>query len=424
MAVTTGSLRVARATGTLRLGRITRTLRLARTTGPSRVARQAGERRGFDRLVRTAVLALVLAAGVLLGAPPARAAALFDDSAELALVIDLPVPQLLRTKARREPIPATLHWLAPEGGTASMPIRVRARGHKRLEACDFPPLRLEFDAAAAAGTPFAGQKSLKLVTQCRAERRYAEYVKLEQRLYRAWELVAPIAFRTRTVAATYLDTTSTAMLIRGPAFLIEDFDDVAKRAGLSKAKVPALEPAQLDPANAALVEMFAFMAGNTDFSLHRSMEGEKNCCHNDRVLGPVPATGRHVAVPYDFDQAGLINADYAAVSPVVGVRHVRTRIWRGVCSRNASVPGAIERMQQLRPQIEALFREPQLADWAVDRASRYVSEFYAILADPALVKAKIYDFCRPDPDPFLPPSPAASAPAAAPSAAGSRGRLP
>jgi hypothetical protein len=347
---------------------------------------------------------------------------LFDDMAEIKVVLEFPVRRMLRERDAREPMPATLHYHDADGRQVSLPLQVRSRGHTRLRLCELPPIRLEFDRARTAGTVFAGEKNLKLVTQCKADRRYRDYVRLEQRIYEAYGLLTPVAFRTRAVAVTFVDSTERMTPIAGPAFLIEDDSDVAKRNGLRKRQVPALTPADVDPAQVALLELFQFMIGNTDWSVHLPMDGTDECCHNIEVLGPRQGEGRFTLVPYDFDQSGMVDAEYAAVSPGVGVRRVRQRIYRGLCSRNAAIPAAIQRFQDLRPQVEHAFQGRGLGDFAERRAAGYLGSFYEILSDPAQVQERIYGYCRPDP--VTTSAPAAGG-ARLPSAAGSSlARLP
>lgn len=383
-------------------------------------------RRGLAGAWLAAVLAVSAgAASGDTGAGGARGG-LFDDAADLAVVLEFPVRRLIREREAREELPGTLHLHGADGRPLALPVKVRARGNTRFAMCDFPPLRLEFDPATTAGTPFDGQKRLRLVTQCRADRRYADYVRLEQRVYRAYALLTPVAFRTRGLSVTYVDPTERMTPVRGPAFLIEDVDDLARRVGLREHRVPLLGPGDVDPAQVAVLELFQFMIGNTDWSVHLPSDGDDACCHNVRVLGPKEGSGRFTLVPFDFDQSGIVDAEYASVSPGVGVRRVRQRIYRGLCSRNAQVPAAIEHFLGLRGPMEATFRDGGLGAWVSRRAVGYIERFYEIVEDPAQVEERIYAYCRPDPGTASAATGAGAAGplAAASSAASSLGRLP
>ncbi len=347
------------------------------------------------------VATLAAASALLAGEAAAKGggAGLFDVDEELPVVLEFPVNQLLRDRHEREELPATLHYQGVDGRKGSLPVTVRTRGHTRLRICDLPPLRLEFDPAHADGTPFAGQRRLKMVTQCRTDRHYDDYVRLERLIYVAYGLLTPAALRTRALSVTFIDSAERMSPVTGPAFLIEDIDDLARRVGMRETKLPELLPGDVDPLQTALFELFQFMIGNTDWSVYVPSTGDDECCHNARVLRPAKgADGGLVVVPYDFDNAGLIDAEYAAVNPVVGVRRVRQRIYRGLCLRNDQVPAAIARFQEVRPQMERLFEAEGIGRAISHRAARYVRSFYEILDDPEEVRKRIYGYCRDEPD--------------------------
>ncbi|MBT6208695.1 MAG: hypothetical protein HOI35_01565 [Woeseia sp.] len=52
------------------------------------------------------------------------------------------------------------------------------------------------------------------------------------------------------------------------------------------------------------------LIANTDFSVKKGPSGE-GCCHNGRVLATLGEQRAWIILPYDFDQAGIINTDYA-----------------------------------------------------------------------------------------------------------------
>ncbi len=347
------------------------------------------------------VLGLAIATSVVTVPAAAKGgdAGLFDVGDELSVVLQIPVKQLLRDRHEREEVAGTLHYQDRDGMRGSLPVTVRTRGHTRLEICEFPPLRVEFDPANTDGTPFAGQRRLKMVTQCRQDRHYDDYVRLERLIYVAYGLLTPVALRTRALSATFVDSAERMSPLSGVAFLIEDIDDLARRVGRREVKMTELLPEDVDPAQTALFELFQFMIGNTDWSVHVPSTGDDECCHNARVLRPARgAAGKLVVVPYDFDNAGLIDAEYAAVNPVVGVRRVRQRIYRGLCVRNEYVPAAIARFQEVRPEMERLFEADDIGGAISHRAARYVRSFYTILDDPEDVRKWIYDYCRDEPE--------------------------
>jgi hypothetical protein len=341
-----------------------------------------------DSLRVAAAMLGMLAAGMASGA------ALFADTDELAVVLELPLQRIIRDKLEQIPQPATLHYREADGRLISLPLQVRARGNKRLRSCALPPLRLEFGPDPPAGILFTAQDELKLVTQCRRQSQYRDYLLLEYLIYRAYHLVTPASFRTRLLSVTYRETGARGAPRTAPAFLVESVDEVSQRLQLRRVRRNQLSSREMDPAQMNLLELFQFMIGNTDWSAHSPSAGDSECCHNGRVLGPAAGTGALILVPFDFDESGLIDAHYAAPSPVVGAGSVRQRVYRGSCSHNAQVPASIRRYQELRPEFERLFATGGPGGRATRRALDYLRGFYAILDDPRQLQQQVYDACR------------------------------
>ncbi len=336
--------------------------------------------------------AMCLVVALLPGVRPAEAA-LFDTDAELGLTLELPLGRLLSDKEQREEFPATLSYAQADGSKLTLPIEVRVRGHTRAQLCDLPPLRVDLKPKRAAGTLFESRTELKLVTQCKASTRYRDYLLLEHKIYQAYNLVTPLSFRTRLLSVTYLDTDGRVRGFTQPAFLIEDLAEVAARLDMERVRRPTLAPTEMDSAQQNLLEIFQFMIGNTDWSALLPSDGEDTCCHNARVLAPREPAAGLVMIPYDFDQAGLIDADYAAVSPAVGGTSVRDRVYRGRCENNPRVEASLQRFRELRPAMESLFEDARLGKAAARSAYFYLRDFYQLTASERWVRRLIYEGC-------------------------------
>ena len=91
---------------------------------------------------------------------------------------------------------------------------------------------------------------------------------------------------------------------------------------------PAVERAQYEPEALALLDVFQYLIGNTDWSAFAGPRGE-DCCHN--VVPYVRADGTFVPVAYDFDASGIVNPPHAAPDQRLPIRNVRQRLYRGRC---------------------------------------------------------------------------------------------
>jgi len=331
---------------------------------------QAGDR-GYARRVTVVAARLWALALLATFALPAAATGLFD-----------------------QPLPATLHYVDETGQRISLPLQVRARGNTRLQICTFPPIRLDFKPEASVGTLFAGLPDLKVVNQCKRDRRHADYVRLEHRIYRIFNLLTPLSFRARMLRISYRDTDGWIPPFTAAAFLIEDIEDVARRNDMRVIRRARLGVADVDPAHTNLLELFQYLIGNTDWSAYQASKRRDECCHNGRTIQPGGVSGGVVVVPFDFDYAGLVNASYAVPHPDLRIPSVRKRVYRGMCANNGYVAASIERLLQARAQIEALFAGGGLRDRARSPALSYIKRFYDIIEDEHEVKRRIYDSCR------------------------------
>src|SRR5262245_27820604 len=109
---------------------------------------------------------------------------LFASEAPIRIAIQGPVDAIARKASNSvEPQAATL---TVAGTGESHAIRLSARGLSRRTGgiCNFPPLRVEFAQPPAAGSLFAGQRRLKLVTHCQSSVRFQQHLLIEHATYR------------------------------------------------------------------------------------------------------------------------------------------------------------------------------------------------------------------------------------------------
>ncbi len=332
---------------------------------------------------------------VLLLLPAAVAAddlPLFASSEPLEITIELPLRSLIKHAAERPVVDAVASYVDESGETVSRPIQVSTRGKSRLRACSFPPLSLSVKHKKdSKGTVFEGQKSIKLVTHCRSSGNYRNYVLKEQGIYEAFTVLTDVSFRTRRLTITYRDTDRNGAEKVEPGFLIESIGEVASRTGLERKKVPRVNTWQLEPAYATLVSMFQYMVGNTDWSAKLGPEGS-NCCHNGRVLAPAGQEDGWKVVPYDFDQTGVVNADYAEPSSEFRIRSVRQRLWRGFCAHNEHLDDVAALFNERREEIESALLVPGMS--RPQKTLDYIADFYKVINDPRKRQGRIDSRCR------------------------------
>lgn len=344
-----------------------------------------------------AVLSAMLLAQALAGtaaaadgnnAPPP----LFQTDAPLALTLQAPWPELLKNIQDTRRHPAVLTYTDAQGQARRIEATVETRGITRRRVCRFPPLRVRFAKAAVAGTEFAGQGSLKMVTHCNREPVFKPYYVQEWLAYRIYNLVTGSSFRARALDVTYVDGKGGKP--DGPrfAFLIEDVDDMARRNGLEPDPKARFRPGDYDSMALSRFMLFQYLIGNTDWDVMVGPRADE-CCHNVRVVGA--GDKPRIAVPYDFDSAGMVNANYAAPHASLPIKDVRTRLYRGLCVHNDTLEAARKQFQAHRPAIFALVQdEARLPPQRRKVVVRYFEDFYATLDSDERFAREIMAKCR------------------------------
>lgn len=333
-----------------------------------------------------ALLLVALLPGIVL----ADELPLFASDQPLEITIEFPLRDLMRDAADRPVVDGVASYTNASGELTSLAVKMSTRGRSRLAICRFPPLALSVKKKVAEGTIFEGQKSLKIVTHCRSNVLYRGYLQQEYGIYAALNVLTDASFRVRLLNVTYRDSTDPEFEISEQAFFIETIGEVASRNGLERKKVPQTQILQLDAKYATLTTMFQFMIGNTDWSVRKAPPGS-NCCHNGRVLGQAGEDVGWKVIPYDFDQAGLINTEYAAPAEQLRLRSVRQRLWRGRCIHSGELDAVIALFNERRAAIESALVDPEARK--AKAMMKYIDGFYEIINDPKKRQKNIDQRC-------------------------------
>lgn len=313
---------------------------------------------------------------------------LFDSDTVLDLVIDGPI-RAVDASAGRANAPAQPATLMVAGSAAALPITLEPRGitRRRAETCEFTPLRVSFAAPPPEGSPFAGQKKLKLITHCRNPAAFQKYALVEYAGYRLYNLLTPVSFRARLARIEYRDR-GRPMLTR-MGFFLEDIRDVAHRNGLREVHAgPRLDLAALDTLAAGRVALFEYAISNLDWAMNAGPAGAP-CCHNSKPVSPDGRPVGIVPVPYDWDYSGMVDPPYAA--PPDGFdpnMQVTERVYRGACRFNEGAAAAAAAMRARQGEMLAVFDQvPGLEPSAAARARGFLASFYARIATDEGVRA-------------------------------------
>lgn len=332
------------------------------------------------------VFAAMLAAQAAAQAPKP----LFASTEPIHIVIQAPLQSLIHNRETNSPISGTL--TDPDG--VALPINLTLRGHlnRSADACEFPPLRVDFTAPPPPTSVFAGQKSLKLMTHCKNAASDQQYVLLDYASYRMYNVLTPHSFLARLLNVDYRDASGKPIVSR-VAFFLEELKDVGKRNGLQQVRAGTRIPLEwLTPSDAARAGLFEHMIANHDWSMRAGPAGE-NCCHNFKLLG-VGAPGMTVAIPYDFDFSGLVDEPYATPPEALAISSVRQRIYRGYCEHNTEALAAARQFREARAQlVAAITSTPGLEARTQQRALAFLDPFFADIATDQSTSTRVLNHC-------------------------------
>lgn len=322
---------------------------------------------------------------------PGKVTPLFAEDSILDVTIRGPLGDVIR-KAERTTAPQAAQL---EANGEVLPVQISARGvsRRRKDVCKFPPLRVAFGEVVPEASLFRKQGNLKLVTHCNNKPGVEQTLLREYTTYRLLNLVTPMSHRVRLLRISYVD--GDKQIASEFAFFIEDTDDAARRVGLKEVDTGKISPRSLNQDRAAQFALFQYMIGNTDWAMYTGPD-PTDCCHNTKLLGAAKdAASDFTPVAYDFDNAGLVDAPYAVPNPLLKLRSVQQRVYRGFCMFNSYVPAHAARLRELRPALEAeIAAIPSLDARSQADMKRYLSGFYEDIADDATLQKKLLDDCR------------------------------
>ena len=357
------------------------------------IARDLIERKMMRFLYRTATMvtfALVAtsASAQEIGTPDP----LFQNDETLHVTITAPLTTLVRERPKDDYLPGVFQYTETDGTAVKFDIEIKTRGHFRHKTCDYPPLSLNFKKKQTDGTSFDNQNKMKLVIHCDYSERYEQIVLREYLAYRILNAVTNMSFRVRLLRVTYVNTEERGNGQVRYAYLIEHKNRLAERYGLKDLEIERTTVASIQPDRLNLTSVFQFFIGNTDFSPIAGPPDDE-CCHNYVLFGngidPI------IAIPYDFDQSGLVDAPYAEPNQLFRIRSVRQRLYRGRCANNEHVKASLRRFRDSRDAIYALIDEQEgLKPQVSKRIVHFLDKFYDLIDKPRNVERQIIDRCK------------------------------
>lgn len=311
----------------------------------------------------------------------------FQRADLLKMTLTTATKQLVSKKFKEEWQPITLNYQDSSGTAIEWEAKVRTRGNIRKQVCFYPPLKLKFKKKWLVKNGLDSSfNDLKLVIGCKKGDFYGKLVLKEYLIYKLYEELTGISFRTQLAEINFMDTEDKWKPITTYAFFIENEDEMATRLNAKCAKPKRLRSKYMYADQLDKMTLFQYMIGNTDWSAISS--------HNVRIIKckdyPLP-----LPIAYDFDYAGLVNAPYAVHGEGIDLEDITERLYLGTCR----VEGVLEKQIPLFQEKKAAFYKI-INDFAYLEAKdkktiiHYLDDFYDILNRPKSFRRNIAEVCR------------------------------
>jgi len=308
----------------------------------------------------------------------------FKDTSIINATLTLNIKKVMAEKDKVGYIyPATFACKMGDSLNINDHISIEVRGHSRRAYCYLPPLKLIYKNNSAGA--FYHLKSLKLVSACMVSMSDDQNLLKEFLIYKIYNQLTDKSFRVRLLNLNYQDSSGKKKTITEHAYLIEDIKELAKRNDCSDWTGKKFRVAATDRRQMTIAAIFEYMIGNTDWSVPAN--------HNIKLLhNKSDSLSRPYPVPYDFDLSGLVNTDYAAPDPRLGLENVRERLYMGLQETNEELNEVFDIFNKKKANIYAIINNFNLLTPATKKDMiNYLGEFFKTINNPSDVKATFID---------------------------------
>lgn len=284
-------------------------------------------------------------------------------SASPDLILSTDVSALMADKKMQDYQPAKL--TAADGKTYEVGVKPRGKFRRRIS--EIPPLKIKAKKKMLQAEGLDTLNELKLVLPTSLDEAGNERVVREYLTYKMYEQASPYHVRAHLVNLTLLNTAATHQpkyIVK--AILLEDEEETAARLGGTILDRFGLTMDSLDTEQAALMVVFQYMIGNTDWGIMDN--------RNVRLLQT--ASGAIVPIPFDFDFSGFVDAPYAVPSSESGLKSVRERSLMSNDLSDEALKKAVTTLHAHRQAFADLCRSGLGANKTAERCVKYLDAFF------------------------------------------------
>lgn len=247
-------------------------------------------------------------------------------------------------------------------------VELRPRGRYRRKVSQIPPMKLRFSERELQAENLDTLNEIKIALPGTHTDAGNELIVKEYLAYKMFEKVSDVHFRARLVRLTLIDTNEKGVGKKKLyAIFVEDEEEVAQRLHGTPEDEFGIKMDRFEPEQAALVIMFQYLIGNTDWdiTMHRNVELIKK---NDN--------GKMLVLPYDFDFSGLVSAPYASPSSESGVKTVRDRFLMSSGMDPELLKSAAAVLKTKEKEFYQICRSRHLSGAGSDNMLQFIESYY------------------------------------------------
>lgn len=279
------------------------------------------------------------------------------------MTLDADMTTLLANRHADEYYPAIL--TLADGKTFQ--VRIKPKGKYRRKMAEVPPLKIKFAKKSLRAENLDTLTEVKLVLPIYDNLLGDELIIREYLAYRMFEQLTGACVRGRLVRLTLRDTHVEKSRKVVFAILVEDDEETAKRLNGEEAEQYGMPADSMIVNQAALVAMFQYMIGNTDWdmSMMRNVRFVRSK-ENNKIL----------VVPYDFDFSGFVAAPYASPASESGLASVRDRYLMANGISKDALRRAAQRLRSAKGEFYNICRSKYLSRESSMQLIDYLESFY------------------------------------------------
>ncbi|MDT8401261.1 MAG: hypothetical protein RQ743_06175 [Bacteroidales bacterium] len=296
---------------------------------------------------------------------------LFLEEEALDIKLAFDIGTFMKGKSEEEDLDAKLTVYTGESDSIFARIKVSARGNFRRRTCDFPPVMLNMKNIETGYSDLDKLDRVKLVSHCKEGEEYQNYVLREYLAYKLYNLVTDYSFRVRLLNISYYDIKSDALYAKKTGFILEPVDFLGKRFGVGEIEDIEIRTKNVENDILLKLSVFEYLIANSDWAVP--------LIHNLKVFGNEESMENLIAVPYDFDYSGWVNAHYSTARTDLGLKKITDRAFFGPCRSREEYRAVLDHYLGLEDNIIDTIKEFEyLKGRERNDLIRFVNSFYKL----------------------------------------------